>query len=72
MLGPFHTEMAFFKALEKLVDSSGGPEMMINTDGGKCHSWMLKRLSRKRTLESYQNLEPGLSSLLDHHGVAWL
>ena len=32
MLGPFHIEMAFFKARGKLIDSSGGPEMLTDTD----------------------------------------
>ena len=32
MLGPFHIEMAFFKAIGKLIDSSGGPEMLTDTD----------------------------------------
>ena len=32
MLGPFHIEMAFFKAIGKLIDESGGPNML--TDSG--------------------------------------
>ena len=32
MLGQFHIEMAFFKALGKLIDSSGGPEILTETE----------------------------------------
>lgn len=32
MLDSFHIEMAFFKVLGKLVDSSGGPEMLKDND----------------------------------------
>ena len=32
MLGVFHVEMAFFKALGKLIEDSGGPTMLIETD----------------------------------------
>ena len=32
MPGVFHVEMAFFKALGKLIEDSGGPTMLIETD----------------------------------------
>ena len=32
MLGAFHIEMAFFKAIGKLITASGGPDMLTETD----------------------------------------
>ena len=32
MLGPFHIEMAFFKAIGKLLSNSGGPEMLTESE----------------------------------------
>lgn len=32
MPGAFHIEMAFFKALGKIISDSGGPDMLIDTD----------------------------------------
>ena len=32
MLGPFHIEMAFFKAIGKLICESGGPSMLTDTE----------------------------------------
>ena len=43
MLGPFHIELTFFKAIGKLIAESGGPSLLTETsvlNGGSVHGFL--------------------------------